>query len=420
MDSREIIRREVVKMNQSRIIELKEFYHSQLLNDVMPFWMKSDLVDHTYGGFITSVDREGKCYNDDKSVWFQGRCLWTFSKLCNTYGIKEEWKSAADSGARFLKEHCIDKQDGRMYFTVTRKGEPIRKRRYFFSESFLVVGFAEYYVLSKNEEDLALAEKYFDFMYHMYKDGSADPFKITPKENIKVRNLHSNANPMVLLSSAQTLRRINPDRAMHYSEIIQSIVDDMIHLHYKEELQVVLENVNLDGSILDNPTGRTINPGHSIENSWFLMNQAVYANDEKLLKQALNILKWSLEIGWDKEYGGIYYFRDLYNRPCEQLEHDMKLWWVHNEALIATLLALNLTGDEYYDMWYEKLHEYVFSHFPDKEYGEWYGYLHRDGSVSHEQKGSLWKGPYHLPRALMLCEEILSASAAGEKAKMLL
>ena len=176
----------------------------------------------------------------------------------------------------------------------------------------------------------------------------------------------------------------------------------------------------MDGTILDNPTGRTINPGHSIENSWFLMNQAVYAGDEELLQQALNILRWSLEIGWDKEYGGIYYFRDLYGRPCEQLEHDMKLWWVHNEALIATLLASNLTGDSYYDEWYEKLHGYVFSHFPDKEYGEWYGYLHRDGSVSHEQKGSLWKGPYHLPRALMLCEQILSASAKGEKARNLL
>lgn len=407
-------------MDKSRITELKEFYHSQLLDNVMPFWMKSDLIDYTYGGFITSVDREGNCYNEDKSVWFQGRCLWTFSKLCNTYGIKEEWEKAADAGARFLKQYCIDKQDGRMYFTVTRDGKAIRKRRYFFSESFLVVGFAEYYELHKNQEDLALAEKYFDLMYSIYKDGSVDPFKITPKENTEVRNLHSNSNPMVLVSSAQTLRRVNPDRADYYSEVIQSIVDDMISLHYKENLQVVLENVNLDGSILDNPTGRSINPGHSIENAWFLMNQAVYANDDLLLQQALNILRWSLEIGWDKEFGGIYYFRDVYNRPCEQLEHDMKLWWVHNEALIATLFALNLTGDAYYEEWYEKLHDYVFTHFPDKEYGEWYGYLHRDGSVSHEQKGSLWKGPYHLPRALMLCEKILTASEAGKKAEMLL
>ena len=385
----------------------------------MNFWTSSDLVDKEDGGFITSVDREGKSYNDDKSVWFQGRCLWTFSKLCNTYGVREEWANAADSGAEFIKKHCIDK-DGRMFFVVTKDGKPLRKRRYFFSESFLVVGFAEYYLLRKNSEDLALAEKYFDFMYQMYKNPSTDPFKITPKENAEVRTMHANSYPMVLVSSAQTLRRINPDRKEYYDVVIKDIINDMISLHYKEDLKCVLENVNLDGSILDNPTGRTINPGHTIENSWFLMNYANNTSDKELLEKALNMLKWSLELGWDKEFGGIYYFRDVYNRPCEQLEHDMKLWWVHNECLIATLTAYVLTGDEVFEKWYDKLHDYIFNHFPDKEFGEWYGYLHRDGTVSHTQKGSLWKGPYHLPRCLILCERILSALENGDNLPQLL
>lgn len=407
-------------MERSRIHDLKEFYHNHLMKDVLPFWMQSDLIDKEYGGFITSIDRVGKSYNNDKSVWFQGRCLWTFSKLCNVYGVQPAWAEAADSGAEFLKKYCIDNEDGRMYFTVTRDGRPIRKRRYFFSESFLVVGFAEYYLLRGKREDLQLAEHYFDLMYRIYRDPSADPYKITPKEYSEVRDLHSNANPMVLVSSAQTLRRIDPDRSGYYDEIIESIINDMLTLHYKEDLQCVLENVCKDGSILDNPVGRTINPGHSIENSWFLMNYANSTGNKELLEKALNILRWSLEIGWDKEHGGIYYFRDVYGRPCEQLEHDMKLWWVHNEALIATLFASNLTGDAYYDKWYEKIHSYVFTHFPDKEYGEWYGYLHRDGSVSHEQKGSLWKGPYHLPRCLMLCEQILGDWERGEKVQGLL
>ena len=394
-------------MKPEKIKELHSFYKDTLFSDVIPFWMKSDLIDKEYGGFISSVDREGRSYNDDKSVWFQGRCLWTFSKLCNVYGVNEEWASAADMGAKFIKEHCID-ADGRMFFTVTRDGRPLRKRRYFFSESFLVVGFAEYYALRKNEDDLKLAEKYFDLMYRLYLQPETDPFKITPKENADVRALHSNANPMVLVSSAQTLRRIS-GKHEYYDRIIDKVIDDMISLHYKEDLKCVLETVYTDGTILDNPTGRTINPGHSIENSWFLMNAASIRGDKKLLRYALNMLDWSLDIGWDKEYGGIYYFRDVYGRPCEQLEHDMKLWWVHNEALIACLVAGKLTGDEKYDVWYEKLHEYIFSHFPDKEYGEWYGYLHRDGTVSHTQKGSLWKGPYHLPRCLILCEQMLEA-----------
>ena len=396
-------------MKKERIKELKDFYNEHLLKNIVPFWINSDLIDEENGGFITSIDREGKSYNDDKSVWFQGRSLWTFSKLCNVYGVNEKWATAADKGATFIKNHCIDYSDGRMYFTVTKEGLPLRKRRYFFSESFLVVGFAEYYLLRGKQEDLELARKYFDLMYSIYKDPSSDPFKITPKENAEVRSLHSNAYPMVLVSSAQTLRRIDKGRKEYYDKIIKDVIADMINLHYKEDLHCVLENVKPDGSILDNPTGRTINPGHTIENSWFLMNYAETTGDKELLKKALNMLKWSLDLGWDKEYGGIYYFRDLYGRPCEQLEHDMKLWWVHNESLIATLTAYALTGDEFYFEWYEKIHEYVFSHFPDKEYGEWYGYLHRDGTVSHTQKGSLWKGPYHLPRCLILCESILAA-----------
>jgi len=388
-------------------VKEKEFYKDYLLNDVIKFWVNSDLIDKTYGGFISSVDEIGKSYNDDKSVWFQGRCLWTFSKLCNTYGKKDEWVEAAEAGADFIKKYCID-SDKRMFFTVTRDGKPLRKRRYFFSESFLVVGFAEYYLVSNNIQDLKLAEYYFDLMYKIYKNPNEDPFKITPKENAEVRNLHSNANPMVLVSCAQTLRRISK-KDEYYSNIINDIVNDMISLHYKSDLKCVLENVCLDGSILDNPTGRTINPGHSIENSWFLMNEALHTNNKDLMAKALNILTWSLEIGWDKEYGGIYYFRDVYNRPCEQLEHDMKLWWVHNEAIIATLLAYKVTKEEKYLDWYYKVKDYAFSHFADKKNGEWYGYLHRDGSVSHTQKGSLWKGPYHLPRCLMLSQQILDS-----------
>lgn len=392
--------------NNIDLKQLETFYHNELMNDVIPFWINSDLFDEKYGGFITSVDREGKQYNEDKSVWFQGRCLWTFSKLYNRYGENPLWKKYAVSGAEFIKKYCIDPKDGRMYFTVTRDGKPLRKRRYFFSESFLVVGFAEYYLISKDDKDLELAESYFDLMYQIYLDGSKDPFKITPKENAEVRNLHSNANPMVLVSSAQTLRRISK-KYDKYDPIIKKLCNDMISLHYKEYLKCVLENVYLDGSILDNPVGRCINPGHSMENSWFLMNYALISKDNDLLNKALNILDWSFEKGWDKQYGGIHYFRDCYDKPCEQLEADMKLWWVHNEALISNILAYKITKNEKYLSNFMKVNDYVFSHFKDKEYGEWYGYLHRDGTVSHTQKGSMWKGPYHLPRCLMLVEAIL-------------
>lgn len=147
------------------------------------------------------------------------------------------------------------------------------------------------------------------------------------------------------------------------------------------------------------------------------MQEGLFRNDRSTIDKALNILDWSLEIGWDKEYGGLLYFVDLEGKPPEQLEWDMKLWWPHTEALYALLLAYSITADPEYESWYCKMHDWTFSHFPDKEYGEWFGYLHRDGTVSNSLKGSLWKGPFHLPRALMQClkltEEMLGKETDG-------
>lgn len=398
----------------------RDFYKKQLLENVIPFWMNSDLIDKENGGYISSVDRIGKSYNDDKSVWFQGRCLWTFSTLCEKYGIRDDWRQAAESGKKFMEEHCFD-TDGRMFFTVTKEGKPLRKRRYMFSESFFVVGMAQYGKTFNDSQALKKAEDCFDLMMNIYKDPSSDPFKITPKSYIQTRDERSASVPMVLISSAELLRRCDPQKSQYYNDICKSIANDILKYHYHPELKCSLETVlSADGSHIDNPAGRTINPGHSCENAWFLMCQAIYNNDESLLNDALSIFDFAFERGWDKEYGGILYFTDLDNRPCEQLEWDMKLWWVHNEALIASLMAYAITKNEKYWERFELVHNYSFNHFADNEYGEWYGYLHRDGTVSHTQKGSLWKGPYHLPRCLMFCEELLSNIADNQKPKSLL
>lgn len=396
-----------------------EFYRDKLLNNVIPFWMNGELADREYGGYISSLDREGKAYNTDKSVWFQGRCLWTFSTLCEKYGIREEWKNAAEIGKEFLEKYCTD-TDGRMFFTVTRDGKPLRKRRYMFSESFYVVSMAEYGYVFGDRDALLKAEKCFDMMMDIYRNPENDPFKITPKSYAETRNFRSAAVPMVLVSSAQLLRRCDKDKADYYTKTVREIIDDILKYHYKPDLKCSLENVLLDGGIVDTPEGRTINPGHSSENAWFLMSEAIYSDDKELLNTALKIFDFAFERGWDKEYGGMLYFVDLNGRPPEQLEWDMKLWWVHNEVLIASLTAYALTKDVKYWERFKTVSDYAFSHFEDKEYGEWYGYLHRDGTVSHTQKGSLWKGPYHLPRCLMLCDELLTKIANGEELTQLL
>ena len=91
----------------------------------------------------------------------------------------------------------------------------------------------------------------------------------------------------------------------------------------------------------------------------------------------------------------------------------MKFWWPQTEAIIATLYAYQATGDERYLDLHRQVSDWTYGHFPDHERGEWYGYLHRDGTVAQPAKGNLFKGPFHVPRMMIcgyrLCAELLTS-----------
>lgn len=386
-------------MNRKRIEELYKLYSSTLFNDIMPFWLKHS-PDSEYGGYLTWLDRDGSIISTDKSVWIQGRGLWVYSKLCNEFGAKKEWLNAARSGYDFLTNHCFD-NDGRMFFQVTREGKPLRKRRYTFSEAFAVIGCAEYAKATGNNDVLRKSKETYELLLDLYRN----PERLPSKMYTETRKIKSHAMPMILLATTQAIRDMDGDPS--YDAVISSLIDEIFDDFVKPDKKVLLENVGPAGEYLDIPQGRLINPGHAIETSWFLLEEGRMRNDNEIIRKALNILDWSLEWGWDKEYGGILYFLDVEGKPPEQLEWDMKLWWPHNEALYALLLAYYLTHDSKYEMWYEKVHEWTFNHFPDPQYGEWYGYLHRDGTVALPIKGSMWKGLFHVPRCFILCTKLL-------------
>ena len=394
-------------MEQHKIIRLRDFYKDYLLKNSIPFWIKNSL-DQKYGGYLTCLDREGKVYNTDKSVWFQGRGTWIFSRLYNMVEKREEWLDAARIGYEFLIKYCFD-SDGRMFFQVTQDGRPLQKRRYAFSEMFAIMAFAEYYKATGNPEAYKKAIAVYNTLLSIYRN----TLEITPKINPETRPMKGHSFYMMLLCVTQAVREID-DNAV-YDEIIGDLINILFKDFVKPDKKALFETVGPNGELIDNPQGRCINPGHSIETSWFLMHEGIYRNDTDLIRRAMEVLEWSLELGWDKEYGGLLYYVDIDGKPADQLEWDMKLWWPHTEALYALLLAVYLTGDVKYESWYEKVHEWSFGHFEDKIYGDWFGYLHRDGTVSNTLKGSMWKGHFHLPRALLFSHILLDKMASGEK-----
>lgn len=380
-----------------------ESYKKDLTENIMPFWMKYGL-DRENGGVYTCVDRDGSLMDTTKSVWFQGRFAFICSFAYNNVEKNKEWLDAAKSTLEFIEKHCFDEQ-GHMYFSVTAEGKPLRKRRYVFSETFAAIAMSEYALATGDQHWAKRAIQVFEDTQRFL----ATPGFLPAKFEADVK-LQGHSIVMILINVGSCIRKVvdDPKLTQQIDESIEKLRKYFIHPEFK----CLLETVGENGEFIDTNMTRTINPGHCIETSWFIMEEAKLRGwDKPMLDMALQVFDWSWDWGWDKLYGGIINFRDCKNLPPQDYSQDMKFWWPQCETIIASLYAYLGTGDEKYLYRHERISEWTYAHFPDAEYGEWYGYLHRDGTVAQPAKGNLYKGPFHIPRMMikgyMLCQEIL-------------
>lgn len=385
------------------IVECAQTYRDGLINDIMPFWIKNGL-DRVNGGVYTCLNRDGSIMDTTKSVWFQGRFGFTAAFAYNNIENNPEWLAASKSCIDFIEAHCFD-TDGRMFFEVKADGTPLRKRRYVFSECFAAIAMSEYSIAANDPAYAEKALKLFkDIRTFINTPGVLEPKYLPTQPAI------GHSITMILINTASRIREAIKDPVLD-EQIDESIKNLKLFIH--PEYKALLEMVTPEGDIIDTCCGRTINPGHCIETAWFLLEESKYRNwDKELVDMATTILDWSWEWGWDKEFGGIINFKDCRNLPPQDYSQDMKFWWPQTEAIIATLYAYLATHDPKYLEWHKMIHDWTYNHLPDWEYGEWFGYLHRDGTVAQPAKGNIFKGPFHIPRMMIksctLCEEIIS------------
>jgi N-acylglucosamine 2-epimerase len=379
-------------------------YVDDLKNNIMPFWMEHGL-DRQHGGVYTCLDRDGSLIDTTKSVWFQGRFGFIAAFAYNNVEKNPEWLAASKSCIDFIINHCTD-SSGRMYFEVKADGTPLRMRRYLFSECFAAIAMSEYALASG---DLTYAHKALDIFKLILKYKNT-PGLLEPKY-LPTQASQGHSLTMILINTASRIREVLPD------PLLDQQIDDSLHslesYFVHPEFEAVLETVGPNGEFIDTINGRTINPGHCIETSWFILEEARRRGwDPHLTELGLKIFDWSWKWGWDSQYGGIINFRDCRNLPQQDYSQDMKFWWPQCETIIASLYAYLATGDDEYLYRHRLISEWTYSHFPDREYGEWYGYLHRDGTVAQPAKGNIFKGPFHVPRmmikASMLCGDIMT------------
>lgn len=381
--------------------KLANKYKTELLDSVLPFWLDNS-IDKEYGGFFTCLDRDGSVYDTDKFIWLQGREVWLFSMLCNKLGERKEWKEAAVQGAEFLKKYGYT-GDYDFYFSLTREGKPLVEPYNIFSNTFACMAFAQLAKATGSEEYAGIARNIFRRILERRSAPKGKWCKAVPG----TRPMKDFALPMIICNMALEVEEIIND-----PELLEKTIDDCLHevleVFYQPDLGCMVENVSsIDNSRLDCYEGREINPGHDLEALWFLMNLGIRRNDKALIDKCVKIALSVIERGWDKEYGGIFYFLDSKGAPQQKLEWDQKLWWVHIESAIAMIKGYQLTGDAKCLEWFEKLDEYMWSHFKDPLHPEWFGYLNRRGEMLLPLKGGKWKGCFHVPRGLFEIWQIL-------------
>ncbi len=372
-----------------------EQYKSELFENVIPFWMKHS-KDNLYGGYFSCLDRAGEVFDTDKFVWLQAREVWLFAKMASeepSHSDSKKWLEMAKHGTNFLEKYGRD-SEGNWYFSLNRKGQPLIQPYNIFSDCFATMAFAALYKADSQQKYAEIAQSTFSNILKRREN----PKGKYSKAYAGTRDLKNFSLPMILCNLALEMEHLLD------KELVSNLIDEVIHEvmdeFYDQDSGLILENISPDGSFSNSFEGRLINPGHAIEAMWFIMDLAERKGDKELINKALEIALNSLEFGWDKQFGGVFYFLDIKGHPTQQLEWNQKLWWVHLESLVCMAKAYALTEDERALNWFEKLHDYSWQHFRDSEHPEWFGYLDRQGEVLLPLKGGKWKGCFHVPRAL--------------------
>ena len=414
---------------------LFDFYSDELKNNILRFWLPR-CEDTQFGGYLNCFDNRGEnLVSYDKYTWSQGRFLWLFSKLAITKAPlfseeeRNDFKRLAKQGYEFLRKHClIAPDDFRCVFLLNRDGSPKKVGSYetldmsVYADCFVVIGMAAYSICSQDSSSYDFAKKLYLSIKKRIETGIFNtlPYPLSPP-------YRAHGIPMILTNVAKELHEAAciHDRAFMKTLLsdLENTATDVIE-NFKDENDLIHEVIDKDNNKVKGLLGQHINPGHSIEDSWFIHDASVLLNRPEMSQTASRIMKASFFKGWDEKYGGVLHFVNLDGDPLK-FESDSdeptitlvkggwgdKLWWEHSETLYASLLFYKLTGDKVFSDIHDRTLDYVKAHFinPDKNIGEWIQILTREGKPQEKVVALPVKDPFHIARNLLLICELTSS-----------
>ena len=400
--------------DQTYLQEAAQRYQKELDESVIPFW-QTHCPDTKHGAYFTCLDRDGSVYDTEKYMWMQWRIVYMFATLHQQWRPEPAWLALAQDGYQFLVQHG-KAPNGDYYFALNREGTPSTAPYEPFANCFATAGCAALYAATGQEPYRREAQAAMEAYLRRIENPKAQWEKA-----LSGRKPYRALGPyMILANLGQLMNQCL--QTTQYTADIEQAIHAVQTIFWQPDHRVIFENVTPDGQAdLTSSLGRHIIPGHGLEACWFILEHAAATHQTdlatKLINNIADMILGLLDFGWDQDHGGIYYFMDVLGKPHFELQADMKLWWVHNEALLATLYAYRLTRDPRFLHWFKKIDHWTWTHFPDHDshtdaktsHNEWFGYLNRQGHPTHQLKGGKWKTFFHLPRFLLLGHKQLQA-----------
>lgn len=395
-----------------QLLAMQKEIKTELTEGIIPFWKK--LRDDTYGGYYGYLSYDLKLEKEaEKGCILNSRITWFFA---NAYTLlqDESLLEEARHGYEFLKEHCLDQENGGIYWSLNYDGTPKDTTKHTYNQAFCIYALSSYYEASGEKEALDLALQLFSLIEEKCTDeiGYLEAFTrdFKPESNEKLSEngvmAEKTMNTLLHVFEAYTeLYRVSKNEKV--KQCLEWILEIFTQKVYNPKLhrQEVFFDKNYQ-TILD-----LYSYGHDIETAW-LLDRGVEVLGEELYRKRIHPITKDLT---KQIYKIAFDGRSLANECDRGVVNENRVWWVQAEALIGFLNGYQKEPEqkEYLDAAFAEW-EFIKQYVKDKREGsEWYWMVQRNGKpIEGEPIVEPWKCPYHNGR---MCIEVIRRVEQMEK-----
>ena len=376
-----------------------------LTETIIPFWMR--LRDNPYGGYYGYVSYDLQTdKRADKGCILNSRILWFFSRAYLLLK-RDELLGEARHAYDFLVRHCLDAENGGVYWSVHHDGTVSDDTKHTYNQAFAVYALAAYYEASRDANALEHAMRLFRLIEGKCTDavgyGEAYDRRFTPRSNEKLSE-----NGVMADKTMNTLLHVFEA----YSGLYQANRDPDVAGKMKRILRIVREKVfnpvkNRQEVFFDRDMNSLIDLtsyGHDIEASWLLdWGHSLLEDNEQEITDITTRLARNV-------YQRAYHNNSLWNECENGREDKRRVWWVQAEAAVGFMNEYQKHGQPEYLEAVHGVLGYIQTYMVDKRPGsEWFWEVGDDGRPSAGKPiVEPWKCPYHNGR---MCFELMRRNA---------